>query len=158
MAWHQKNVKLLPEILLTETYDAIWRHYVTMNSWTMNCLINIISIWPCKNYKPSSRCNRFSYDLSVESTIWPVDAYMQRAVQTLVQVMAWRLSGTTLRWRHNGRDGVSTLRHRLKTHQSSASLAFVRGTHWWPVANGYQICLIEMKILEFIKSYHWFTA
>ena len=50
-----------------------------------------------------------------------------------------------VQWRHNGRDGVSNhrrlddLRNRLfrrrsnKKHQSSASLAFVRGIHRWPV-------------------------
>ena len=47
-------------------------------------------------------------------------------------------------WRHNKRDGVSNhrcfdwllnrlFRHRSKKHQSSASLAFVRGIHRWPV-------------------------
>ena len=43
----------------------------------------------------------------------------------------------TLQWRHNERDGVSN--HQLhdcfldqKKHQSSASLAFVRGIHRWP--------------------------
>ena len=50
----------------------------------------------------------------------------------------------TLRWRHNGRDGVSNhqphdcLLKRSSSadqtkHQSSASLAFVRGIHRWPV-------------------------
>ena len=49
-----------------------------------------------------------------------------------------------LQWRHNGRDGVSNhqphhcLLNRLsgtahRKHQSSASLAFVRGIHRWPV-------------------------
>ena len=47
-----------------------------------------------------------------------------------------------LQWRHNGRDGISNhqprdcLLNRLflkKKHQSSASLAFVRGIHRWPV-------------------------
>ena len=48
-----------------------------------------------------------------------------------------------LRWRHNGRDGVSDhrgldcllnrlSRRRSKKHQSSASPAFVRGIHRWP--------------------------
>ena len=48
-------------------------------------------------------------------------------------------------WRHNGCDGVSNhqphclfnrlfrLRSNKKNHQSSASLAFVRGIHRWPV-------------------------
>ena len=51
---------------------------------------------------------------------------------------------TSLQWRHNGRDGVSNhqrldcflsrlFRRRSKKHQSSASLAFVRGIHRWPV-------------------------
>ena len=52
---------------------------------------------------------------------------------------------TSLLWRHNGRDGVSNYQPHdcfyssvysgadQKKHQSSASLAFVRGIHWWPV-------------------------
>ena len=50
----------------------------------------------------------------------------------------------TLQWRHNGHDGVSNhqphhcllnrlFRRRSTRHQSSASLAFVRGIHRWPV-------------------------
>ena len=49
-----------------------------------------------------------------------------------------------LHWRHNGCDGVSNhqphdcftqafIQTQIKKHQSSASLAFVRGIHWWPV-------------------------
>ena len=48
----------------------------------------------------------------------------------------------TLQWRHNGRDGVSNHQpHDVystvysdadqRKHQSSESLAFVRGIHWW---------------------------
>ena len=49
---------------------------------------------------------------------------------------------TTLQWRHNEHDGVSDRRHlhcllkcwfRHRKHQSSASLAFVRGIHRSPV-------------------------
>ena len=50
----------------------------------------------------------------------------------------------SLQWRHNGRDGVSNhqpldclfnrlFRCRSRKHQSSASLAYVRGIHRWPV-------------------------
>ena len=50
----------------------------------------------------------------------------------------------TLQWRHNGRDGVSNhkphdcllnrlFKRRSKKHQSSASLAFVRRIHRWPM-------------------------
>ena len=47
-----------------------------------------------------------------------------------------------LQWRHNGRDGVSNHQSPIlnrysgadqRKHQSSASLAFVRGIHRWPV-------------------------
>ena len=57
-----------------------------------------------------------------------------------------RISGheLTLLWRHNGSDSVSNNQphHCLlnlfsdadqRKYQSSASLAFVRGIHWWPV-------------------------
>ena len=51
---------------------------------------------------------------------------------------------SSLQWRHNERDGVSNdqphdcllnslFRYKWKNHQSSASLAFVRGIHRWPV-------------------------
>ena len=51
-----------------------------------------------------------------------------------------------LQWRHNGRDGVSNhrrldgllsrlFRRRSKKHQSSASLAFVRGIHRWQLVS-----------------------
>ena len=48
----------------------------------------------------------------------------------------------TLQWRHNGRDSVTGIMIVCSTvysdadqwkHQSSASLAFVRGIHWGPV-------------------------
>ena len=51
-----------------------------------------------------------------------------------------------LLWRHNGRDGVSITSLTIvystvysgadqRKHQSSASLAFVRGTHQWPAGS-----------------------
>ena len=56
----------------------------------------------------------------------------------------WQPMVCTLQWRHNERDGVSNHRrqecvlNRLfradqRKHQSSASLAFVKGIHRWPV-------------------------
>ena len=56
---------------------------------------------------------------------------------------SWKVS-VSLQWCHNGRDGVSNhqlldcllkrlSRRRSKKHQSSASLALVRGIHRWPV-------------------------
>ena len=55
----------------------------------------------------------------------------------------------TLQWRHNGCDGFSNHPHldylvnrlfirRSKKHQSSASLAFVRGIYWWTVNSPYK--------------------
>ena len=56
----------------------------------------------------------------------------------------WLLDDIALQWRHNGRDGISN-HHPLdcllnvysgtdqRKHQSSASLAFVREIHRWPV-------------------------
>ena len=60
--------------------------------------------------------------------------------------MAWWLS---LQWRHNKLDGVPShqsddcllnrlYRRRSKKHSSSASLAFVRGIHRWPVNSPYK--------------------
>ena len=56
----------------------------------------------------------------------------------------WIPAPSTLQWRHNGRDGISNhqphdcllkclFRRRLKKHQSSAPLSFVRGIHRSPV-------------------------
>ena len=55
-----------------------------------------------------------------------------------------------LQWRHNERDGVSNhqpqeclrnrfFRRRSKKHQSSASLAFLRGIHRWPVNSPHKV-------------------
>ena len=62
---------------------------------------------------------------------------------TFVNLILRQWHDISLRWRYNGRDGVSNhephdcllnrlFGHRSKKHQSSASLAFVRGIHRWP--------------------------
>ena len=63
--------------------------------------------------------------------------------------------GTTLRWRHNGRDSVSNhqphnrlFRRRSKETSSSASLAFVWGIHRGPV-NSPHIWPVTRKMLPF---------
>ena len=58
------------------------------------------------------------------------------------------VSPFSLQWRHNGCDGVSNHQPHdcllvysgadLRKHQSSASLAFVRGIHWWPVSSPHE--------------------
>ena len=68
--------------------------------------------------------------------------------QTYLFIICWpkrnwvTYMGQVLRWRHNGRDGVTSLTIVYSTvytsaaprkHESSASLAFVRGIHRWPV-------------------------
>ena len=61
-----------------------------------------------------------------------------------ITMTIWNCDKTfTLQWRYNERDGVSNhwcfdcLLNRLikdqRKHQRSASLALVRGIHWWPV-------------------------
>ena len=74
--------------------------------------------------------------------------HMDTAVSTILAIMTLTGDGNwyykTLEWRHNGRDSVSNHQHhdcslnRLlsadhRKHQSSASLAFVRGIHRWPM-------------------------
>ena len=52
----------------------------------------------------------------------------------------------SLPWRHNECDGVSNHQphcllnclFKYRSRQSSASLAFVRGIHWWPVNSPYK--------------------
>ena len=45
----------------------------------------------------------------------------------------YRLGANTLQWRHNERDATFYSGTDETKHQSSASLAFVRGIHRWPV-------------------------
>ena len=83
--------------------------------------------------------------------VWIVVFVLLRMVAAHRRVMTWSKGSepcrqaNPLEWRHNERDGVSNhqphdclltrllFRRRLKKHQSSASLAFVRGIHRWPV-------------------------
>ena len=64
-----------------------------------------------------------------------------------------------LRWRHNERDSVSNRQPHdryssvlsgvdQRKHQSSASLAFVRGIHRWPVNSPHK-CPVTWKIFSF---------
>ena len=84
--------------------------------------------------------NLFNYN-----TYCVVTRYKSWFIQAWSKAMNWTpfKTGSSLQWRHNRRDGVSNhqphdcLPNRLFTHrrkhQSSASLAFVRGIHRWPV-------------------------
>ena len=67
-----------------------------------------------------------------------VDPTLYQLISLLFRVN-WTIP---LQWRHNGHDGITSLRIVYWTvysgtdqtkHQSSASLAFVRGIHRWPV-------------------------
>ena len=93
--------------------------------------------WPITSLKPWYNTER--HQVLTEPT---GDWRSYSAYTTLVRNWkTWRGSKRRLYpllWRHNGRDGVSShqphdcLRNR-SLHQSSASLAFVRGIHMWPV-------------------------
>ena len=61
---------------------------------------------------------------------------------TMTDALLWLYA--TIQWRHNERNGISNhrrlnclldrlFRRRSNKHQSSVSLAFVRGIHRWPV-------------------------
>ena len=72
----------------------------------------------------------------------------------------WPILGNNpLQWRHNELDGVSNhrcldyflnrfFRRKSKKHQSSASLAFVRGIHRWPVNSPHKGS-VTLKIFPF---------
>ena len=71
----------------------------------------------------------------------------------------------TLRWRHNGRDSVSNhqphhcllnrlFRRSSKKYQSSASLAFVRGIHRWPVKSPHK-GTVTRKMFPFHDVIMW---
>ena len=79
--------------------------------------------------------------MCLKGKIW--DLYTKVPRLTL-QLDTPQLIFITLRWRHNDYDGVSNhqpldclleclFSRRSKNHQSSASPAFVRGIHRWPV-------------------------
>ena len=80
----------------------------------------------------------------------------------------------TLLWRHNGRDGVSNnqthdcllsrlFKHRSKKHQSTASLAFVRGInrwlvnspHKWPVKFPFDDVIMRMRAPALCCVWWW---
>ena len=74
-----------------------------------------------------------------------------------------------LQWRHNERDGASNhqphdcllnrlFRHRSIKHQRSASLAFVRGIHRWPVNSPHK-WPVTRKMFPFddVIMENWFT-
>ena len=75
---------------------------------------------------------------------WNVNLYRYYGDSNNALMMSHERHGFTLHWRHNERGGISDhqphdcLLNRLfkrtwKTHQSSASLAFLRGIHRWPL-------------------------
>ena len=112
-----------------------------------------------------------------------------------VEVMAWMsnyiplfymdvttypcpIHDTSLQWRHNWRDSVSNhqphdcllnrlFRRRSKKHQSSASLAFVRGIHRGPVNSPHK-WPVTRKMFPYddviiytvypVNSVHWFVV
>ena len=111
------------------------------------------------NYVIAHRCNfdyfyistsqvlHLKFHQSPSGVLKPHDAYntYQELCVWLADCCVWLWSCITLQWRYNGRDIVSNhqLHHCLlnrsfrrrskKKHQSSASLAFVRGIHRGPV-------------------------
>ena len=74
--------------------------------------------------------------------LWVPNGFVKSIHPQSLWLLHWHWD--PLQWRHNGRDGVSN-HQRLdfysivcsgadqRKHQSSASLAFVRGIHRWPV-------------------------
>ena len=103
---------------------AIWRHR-SWSSW--------LGWWLVAWWHQAMHCWA-NGDLS-----WAAEAASASAIFPVFNFGVGDI-GLTLRWRHNGRDSVSN--HQLtivysnadhRKHQSSASLAFVRGIHRGPV-------------------------
>ena len=76
--------------------------------------------------------------------LWDCYVSLSYAGPYIYDTRIWSSPLFSLQWRHNGRDGVSNHQpHNCllkclsgadqRKHQSSASLAFVRGIHRWPV-------------------------
>ena len=86
----------------------------------------------------------------------------------------------SLQWRHNDRDGVSNNQHHdflltqpfiqgadQRKYQSSASLAFVWGIHWWPVNSPHERPVtrklfqfddvIMLLLVQILKVTDWYT-
>ena len=116
----------------------------------LNWVRNYLSMLRIKSLRVSKRTPSSGRGTKVTQPSWYVQCfhliwsevftYEKHGFQLWAQHHLWN----ALQWRHNERDGVSNHRahHSLLTvfsgadqrkHQSSASLAFVRGIHWWPV-------------------------
>ena len=74
---------------------------------------------------------------------WKLDVWQHNFVHGMLTLTTVKTPIRSLQWHHNERNDVSNHR-RLdcllsrsgtdqRKHLSSASLAFVRGIHWWPV-------------------------
>ena len=85
--------------------------------------------------------------------LYPLYIYLMESVAII------RGFKMTLQWRHNETNGFLNhrrlncllnrlFRHRLKKHQSPASLAFVRGIHRWPVNSPHKR-LVMRKMFPF---------
>ena len=103
----------------------------------------------------SHRTTKYSYHEAIEFRMNQIIFSSTKAVQqeytyaTCNSCTVSRLIGSSLLWRHNGRDGVSNQQHhdcllnrlfrrRYKNHQSSPLLALVQGSHRWPVNSPYR--------------------
>ena len=64
-----------------------------------------------------------------------MNAFRIRSETMKLEDIRCGFQNTTLQWRHNEHDGVSMVCSDAdqRKHQSSTSLAFVRGIHQWPV-------------------------
>ena len=119
MAWLRTGVKSLPQPIMTVP-NLFWGRqiFIVLTQW-----ITALPLLPTSSLAHIRGYNQFNIANSTKDT-----------------------GGMSLQWRHNERDGVSN--HQLhvtivywtvysgadqRKHQSSASLAFVRGIHLWPV-------------------------
>ena len=89
-------------------------------------LINVSNRWPWDHLRYIPR------------TLHTVRAFLYSVVVRWWSIIPIYFRVTSLQWRHDECDGVSNHRRldcllSQRKHQSSASLAFVRGIHWWPL-------------------------
>ena len=87
--------------------------------------------------------------------LWNIAAYLYISWTWIYTHILFRHFNFTLRWRRNGRDGVSNhqphdclLNSLLRKHQSPTSLAYVRGIHRWAV-NFPHKGLVTLKMFPF---------
>ena len=138
-----------PDVGGTKLLALFFFHYGQFlfgNNYKINCL-NYIHIW--------QESQQLSCGNTCEIWMWyttgPAIYYDAHDSDIIMSAMTSKITGISIVWRT-----VWSGTHERK-HQSSASLAFVRGIHWWSVDSPHKRP-VTWKVFPFddvIMSWHW---